>query len=50
MDDDQQNEQYGLVAWVLGIAVTIAIAVSLLAGGMGILSGGGKPAPRPTKP
>ncbi len=32
------------MAGVLGIAVTIAIAVSLLAGGMGILSGGGKPA------
>ncbi len=38
MDDDQQNEQYGLIAWVLGIAVTIAIAVSLVIGIVGAMS------------
>lgn len=32
MDDDQQSDNQGLVAWVIGIAVTIAIAVSLLVG------------------
>ena len=38
MDDDQQNEQHGLIAWILGIAVTIAIAVSLLVGIVGSMS------------
>lgn len=41
MDDGQDNEHHGLVAWVLGIAVTLAIAVSLLAGVVGALSTGG---------
>lgn len=41
MDDAQDNEQYGLVAWVLGIAVTVAIAVSLLIGIVGALNTGG---------
>lgn len=41
MDDGQDNEQYGLVAWVLGIAVTVAIAVSLLTGIVGALNAGG---------
>ncbi|HMN83742.1 MAG TPA: OmpA family protein [Burkholderiaceae bacterium] len=41
MDDGQDNEQCGLVAWVLGIAVTVAIAVSLLTGIVGALNAGG---------
>lgn len=32
MDDEQQNEHNALLAWILGIAVTIAIAVSLITG------------------
>jgi len=45
MDDDQQNDQTGLVAWILGIAVTIAIVVSLVIGIMSaVTTGGGKKA------
>lgn len=40
--DDQQNEPNVLIAWILGIAVTIAIVVSLVIGILGALSGGGK--------
>lgn len=47
MDDDQQNEQHGLVGWILGIAVTVAIAVALLTGVLGGLSGGPAPAGAP---
>jgi cytochrome c oxidase subunit 2 len=32
MDDEQNNENHTLLAWILGIAVTIAIAVSLITG------------------
>ena len=46
MDDDQQNESNVLIAWVLGIAVTIAIAVSLIIGVVAALSGD-KPAQAP---
>ncbi len=44
MDDDQNNEQHGLLAWILGIAVTIAIAVAVLSGVLGALGGGAQPA------
>ena len=30
--DDDSNENGGLVAWVIGLAVTLAIAVAVLAG------------------
>jgi len=41
MDDDQQNDQTGLVAWILGIAVTIAIVVSVVIGTLSALNSGG---------
>lgn len=44
MDDDQQNEQNTLLAWILGIAVTIAIAVSLIIGVVAGIGGSGQPA------
>ncbi len=34
MDDEQQNEHQVLLAWILGIAVTIAVAASILIGVM----------------
>ena len=42
MDDDQQADNQGLVAWVIGIAVTIAIAVSLIVGIFAAMTGGGE--------
>ncbi len=39
MDDEQQNEHHTLVAWILGIAVTIAVAVALLAGVLTAIGG-----------
>ena len=45
MDDDQQNEPGLLLAWILGIAVTIAIVVAILSGVLGALgSSSGAPA------
>ncbi|HPA88762.1 MAG TPA: OmpA family protein [Quisquiliibacterium sp.] len=41
MDDEQQNDQTGLVAWILGIAVTIAIVVSVVIGTLSALNAGG---------
>ena len=41
MDDEQQNDQTGLVAWILGIAVTIAIIVSVVVGTLAALNAGG---------
>lgn len=40
MDDEQQNEHNALLAWILGIAVTIAVAVSLIVGIMAAMNGG----------
>ena len=47
MDDDQQNEPGLLLAWILGIAVTIAIVVAVLTGVLGALdsAGGSSAAP-----
>ena len=39
--DDDSNENGGLVAWVIGLAVTLAIAVAVLAGTAGFQSGPG---------
>lgn len=48
MDDDQQGDNQGLVAWVIGIAVTIAIAVSLIVGIFAAMNADGeKKAPAP---
>lgn len=41
MDDDQQNEPGLLLAWILGIAVTIAIVVAVLTGVLGALNSAG---------
>jgi cytochrome c oxidase subunit 2 len=43
MEDDQQNEHQALVGWILGIAVSIAIVVSLVIGVISAI-GGGQPA------
>jgi len=40
MDDEQQNEHNALLAWILGIAVTIAVAVSLIIGIMAAVGSG----------
>lgn len=40
MDDEQQNEHNALLAWILGIAVTIAVAVSLIVGIMAAMNSG----------
>ncbi len=40
MDDEQNNENHTLLAWILGIAVTIAIAVSLITGIMVAMGNG----------
>lgn len=45
MDDEQQNEHNALLAWILGIAVTIAIAVSLITGIVAAMGGGSGGAP-----
>lgn len=45
--DDQQNEPNVLIAWILGIAVTVAVVTALLAGIVGGLSGGKKAEPAP---
>ncbi len=47
MDDDQQNEPGLLLAWILGIAVTIAIVVAVLSGVLGALGGSGAATPAP---
>jgi outer membrane protein OmpA-like peptidoglycan-associated protein len=39
--DDDSNENGGLVAWVIGLAVTLAIAVAVLAGTAAFQSGPG---------
>jgi len=40
MDDEQQNEHQVLLAWILGIAVTIAVAASIVIGIMSAMGGG----------
>lgn len=37
---DEQDEQHGLVGWILAIAVTVAIAVSFLTGALGVFGSG----------
>lgn len=44
MNDEQESESYRLVAWILGIAVTIAIAAAVIPGILGALGAAG-PAP-----
>lgn len=41
MNDEQESESYRLVAWILGIAVTIAIAAAVIPGVLGALGAGG---------
>ena len=43
--DDDSNEHGGLVAWVIGLAVTLAIAVAVLAGTAAFQSGPSTTAP-----
>jgi len=40
MDDEQQNEHQVLLAWILGIAVTIAVAASIVIGIMSAVGSG----------
>lgn len=50
MDDEQQNEHHALLAWILGIAVTIAVAVSLLVGILAAVGGGSTPSAKAPLP
>ncbi len=43
MDDEQQNEHQALLAWILGIAVTIAVATSIVIGILSASGGGSAP-------
>ncbi|MCD6735048.1 MAG: OmpA family protein [Burkholderiaceae bacterium] len=40
MDDEQQNEHQALLAWILGIAVTIAVAASVVIGILAAMGSG----------
>lgn len=45
MNDEQESESYGLIAWILGVAVAVALAVAIIPGILAALSGGGAKEP-----